>query len=206
LVASSDRPLWASSSPCLIAERSSGEVAALAAMAKAGQRRAGGGGAATTDGLSGTLEGVYAGRGASGPARPMAPAGGTEDVAATGRAGAPKGVAVAAAFGGCLALSGLLMPSALCAVSADFSGRLAGFADLSAAGLTAGFFAAGFDVVSGAAGAFGSESGAASGAAAQRATAASVKQVSRTAFTELDLSAAMRRSHPSFERQRLKKS
>jgi hypothetical protein len=108
-----------------------------------------------------------------------------------------------------LALSGLLTPSALCAVSADFSGRvagLAGFADLSAAGLTAGFFAAGVDVVSGAAGAFGSESGAASGAAAQRATAASVKQVSRTAFTELDLSAAMRRSHPSFERQRLKKS
>jgi hypothetical protein len=34
-------------------------VAALAAMANAGQRRAGGGGAATTeDGLSGTLEGV----------------------------------------------------------------------------------------------------------------------------------------------------
>jgi hypothetical protein len=139
----------------------------------------------------------------------MVAAGGTEDVAASGRAGAPKGVAVAAPLGGCLALSGLFAPSALCAVSAGFSGRVAGFAgfaDLSAAGLAAGFFAAGFDVVSGAPGAFGSESGAASGAAAQRATAASVKKVSRTAFTDLDLSAAMRRSHPSFERQRLKKS
>jgi hypothetical protein len=146
-----------------------------------------------TDGRSGTLEGVYAGRGASGPARPMAPAGGTEDVAAL--------------FADGLALSGLLTPSALCAVSAAFSGRaagfvpgLAGFADVSAAGLAAGFFAAGFDVASGAAGALGSESGAAFGAAAQRATAASVKQVSRTAFTELDLSAAIRRSHSSFER------
>jgi hypothetical protein len=86
------------------------------------------------------------------------------------------------------------------AASSSRAAGLAGFADLSAAGLAAGFFAAGFDVASGAAGALGSESGAASGAAAQRATAASVKQVSRTAFTELDLSAAIRRSHSSFER------
>jgi hypothetical protein len=109
----------------------------------------------------------------------MAPAGGTEDVAVSGR-------------GGCLVLSGLPALSALCA---DFSGPVAGFADLSVAGLAAGFLAAGFGVASVAAGAFGSESGAASGAAAQRATAASVKQVSRTAFTDPDLSAAMRRPH-----------
>src|ERR1700722_17402079 len=201
LVASSARPLCASSSACLMAERSSGDVAALAAIAKAGNRRAGGAGegAAVLEGRSGIVDGVKAGRVVSDPAWPAAP-GGTEVVAASGRASGTGGRSAAAPLAGCFALS-VLLPSSLCAPpSADVPARAAGLgAPTTGAGFAgfasglraswvlsdaAGFvpgFGAGFDATSGGAGAFGS-SGAACGAAAQRAVAASAKQVSRTAF------------------------
>jgi hypothetical protein len=103
---------------------------------------------------------------------------------------APMGGAGLAGFApGLLASRDLSVVAALAAGLSDLRSVLAG----------------GFAAVSGGASVFGSESGAAFGAATQRATAASVKQVSRTAFTDPDLSAATRRSHPSFDRQRLKK-
>src|SRR5262249_30771827 len=90
LVASSGRPLCTSSSACLMAERSSGEVVELTAMAKVGPRRTGAAGAATAEGCSGIVEGVNGGRAARGmsaPARSMTPDGGIDEVAVTGRVG-----------------------------------------------------------------------------------------------------------------------
>src|SRR6516162_6017991 len=89
LVASSGRALCTSSSACLIAERSSGEVVELAAIAKAGPRRIGGGGAATPEGRSGIVDGVNAGalRGTSVPAWSITPDGGIDEAAVAGRIG-----------------------------------------------------------------------------------------------------------------------
>jgi hypothetical protein len=83
------------------------------------------------------------------------------------------------------------------------SGKAAGFVDLSP--LCCGFsdLCSGFAALSGfcadraGAGTVVSESGATCAAAAKEAIAASAKDVSRKAFTDTDLSAAVRRLHPS---------
>jgi hypothetical protein len=91
--------------------------------------------------------------------------------------------------------------------SRDLSDEAAGFVDLSP--LFCGFsdLCSGFAALSGfcadwaGAGAVVSESGAACAVAAKKAIAASVKHVSRKAFTDTDLSAAARRLHPSSTRK-----
>src|SRR6185437_2532989 len=104
LVASSGRLLCTSSSACLIADKSSGEVVELVAIAKAAPRRAGEGGADTLEGRSGMVEGVNAGAlrgGASAPARSMTPDGGIDEVAATGPVGTAGGIAAGAPLAVC---------------------------------------------------------------------------------------------------------
>jgi hypothetical protein len=132
-----------------MADRSSGEVVELVAMAKVGPRRTGGGGAATVEGRSGIVDGVNGGavRGTSAPAWSITPDGGIDEVAVTGRVGTASGIAVGAPLAACVlvAVSDLCVLSALRAGSVDFSARVeslpaevcvagfAGFPDLSAA-------------------------------------------------------------------------
>ena len=132
LVASSGRPLCASSMACLTAATSSGEVLPLAAIASAGAERAGGGGGAAVDGRSGMVEGVNGGalRGTSAPPLPMTPDGGTDAVEVTGRAGTDSNIGPGAVFAVACA-AGFAGLSDLCADSADFSDFGVGFADLS---------------------------------------------------------------------------
>src|SRR5215472_8839116 len=115
LVASSGRLLCTSSSACLIADRSSGEVVELAAIAKAGPRRTGDGGAAALVGRSGIVDGVNAGavRGTSDPAWSITPDGGINEVA--GRVGTATGAAAGAPLAACFlgAFSDLRVVSAL---------------------------------------------------------------------------------------------
>jgi hypothetical protein len=228
----------------LIADKSSGEVAELAAIAKTGPRRTGGGDAATSEGRSGMVDGVNAGalRGTSVPAWSIRPEGGIE-VAVAGLLGTASGAEAGSPLAACflVAFSDLCVVSALRAPSVDFSARVeglsaavcavgfAGFPDLSAVSAlwasrdlsdeAAGFvdlsllcwafsdLCSGFAALSGfcgdwaGGGAVESESGAACVAAAKRASAASVKHVSRKAFTDTDLSAAARRLHPSSNRK-----
>ena len=133
-----------------MADRSSGEVVELVAMAKVGPRRTGGGGgAATVEGRSGIVDGVNGGaiRGTSAPAWSITPDGGIDEVAVTGRVGTASGIAPGAPLAACVlvAVSDLCVVSALRAASVDFSARVeslpaevcvagfAGFPDLSAA-------------------------------------------------------------------------
>jgi len=113
----------------LIADKSSGEVVELVAIAKAAPRRAGEGGAATLEGRSGMVEGVNAGAlrgGASAPARSMTPDGGIDEVAATGPVGTAGGIAAGAPLAVCffVAFSDLCVLSALRAGSPGFSARV----------------------------------------------------------------------------------
>src|SRR5262249_17233031 len=125
LAASSGRLLFTSSSAWLIADRSSGEVVELAAIAKAGPRRTGAGGAATLEGRSGMVDGVNAGavRGTSVPAWLITPDGRIDEVAVAGRVGTATGAAAGAPVVACFlgAFSDLRLVSALRAASADFS-------------------------------------------------------------------------------------